>query len=144
MTTKQSIIEQLYSALLNEECGYTVNLEGNVPQTGYVVGITDYSYPRSFLIDIESYGSQIDFDVFRVLVGWMIDKHPGGDEWDDSRKTVGFWIENGTVYLDCGLIITDQDDAVRLGFEYQQKAIYDLDRQETVYLTPEAERNAEQ
>ena len=47
---------------------------------------------------------------------------------------VGLWVDGSTVYTDTSILIADKAKAIELGKLYKQKAIYDLDKQESIRL----------
>lgn len=51
-----------------------------------------------------------------------------------KNVNVGTWKENGLVYLDISINIQDKKEAIKLGKENNQIAIFDLSNFESVYL----------
>jgi len=49
-------------------------------------------------------------------------------------RNVGAWIDNDLLYLDVSEIVTDRDEAIALGRTREQIAIWDLRKNESIYL----------
>lgn len=52
-----------------------------------------------------------------------------GDSWQGLSKGsahLGAWIDGDTVYLDVSIVVPLQDDAIQLGREYGQLAVFNL------------------
>lgn len=47
---------------------------------------------------------------------------------------IGGWQEDGKYYFDASIIVKDKDEAIRIGRENEQIAIYDFQAGEPIYL----------
>ena len=47
---------------------------------------------------------------------------------------IGFWVEDSTLYFDCSIKVDDKQIALFLGKKNEQKAIFDIAKQDSIYL----------
>ncbi|NEB35900.1 hypothetical protein [Streptomyces sp. SID14515] len=52
----------------------------------------------------------------------------------DGRAYFGAWVDGDSVYLDISVNVMDAGDAVHLGFQWGQLAIYSIDADEVIEL----------
>ena len=58
---------------------------------------------------------------------------------DDPSLFVGGWVEDGTLHLDVVRCVADLDEALALGAQEDQIAVFDMKACECIYLTPAKE-----
>lgn len=110
-----------FAAEVRGSGGASVNMAGQSPVTGYMVGLA---------------GSQIalpldDFDDGAVaeylgLYGPLL--HVGANTY------LGGWVLGDLVYLDVAAQFTDREEAIAAGQKAGQIAIYDVEAGEDIYL----------
>ena len=102
----------------NNPDGFTVDFKtGNPIRQGYAVALTnwtaeDWEKPETLM-----------------AVNNIQNKFGSGFQY-----TLGGWKEGNTYYLDFGIIVYTLEEAKRIGREYGQKAIYNLDTSQTIYI----------
>ena len=100
------------------------------------------------IIDENPDGFTVDYNTHQpIRQGYVVAfTNWKAEDWDDSvvnglmakfgrqQYTVGGWKDGDTYYLDFGMIVYNLDEAKRIGRQYGQKAVFNLDTMETVYL----------
>ena len=91
--------------------GFTITLDFEIPTTGFVVAMkeTQNSFGIAGLEKVIEYAK----------------KH---------KTCIGGWKEKNQYYFDASKIYTDKNQAIKVGIENEQIAIYDLDNQDVIYL----------
>lgn len=105
-------LAELAAELLETNGGFTLDSDGQSPSEGYAVAI----YPDA---------EEIVTDATPGRIREYITK------WSDvlardARAHLGGWVDAGRVYLDLSAVIPDLADALRIGREFAQIAIFDL------------------
>lgn len=97
-----------------------------VPQSGYVVGRLGY--------EMRLHRDMCPVGLIREWLQQVrvVRETLFGNSW--WEWTVGIWADGDYVYLDVGNLVMDREEAVRLGKERHQLAIYDLDKAECIDL----------
>lgn len=101
---------------------------------GYQVSIED-------LVQIPLQGEKINFrldlndlewsETLRLLVLFQASK----PLYEYSGVVcIGLWIDNGILYIDLSQYVGDKDIAIKLGKKHNQKAIFDWQFKESIYL----------
>ncbi len=115
---------------LKENGGYTLALDGGSPQGGYAVAI----YPNAERIIPEA--EIASGDILQYIDDWAdVLKR-------DARAHLGGWVDEGQAYLDLSAVVDDLDEAMIIGWENKQKALFDLGTFEDVPVTEEAASEA--
>ena len=94
--------------------GLTVDIDGNKPLSGYMVGIKGIEF-----------NSVSECDPFRIAE--FIQSNP--EKWYGSWKDT-----DGKVYIDVCQNVQKLQDALDLGKAYEQISIYDVVTSEVIYL----------
>jgi hypothetical protein len=107
---------------LKEQGGFSIAENGVQPPGGFMVALP---------------GNEEVFETDKVTLTTFaeyMDRHR--EALDDPDTFFGSWLdpESGKVYLDVSKNLADLDEAKRLGKEYKQLAIYDLNKGEEVRL----------
>jgi hypothetical protein len=114
-----AIVTELYEKSVRDK-GLTYNVMGDIyPSTGYAVSV----YPdREKIVHISDYN-------LATLQGYIADNV---DLLSQRANCLGIWIDSDLVYLDISLVSDDLNYAVSAMREYNQIAIFDLGKLETV------------
>ena len=98
------------------------NLEPITHKTGYMVALPKYSIKRNKydIVGIVETVNRLAETIARDLL-------PG-------VNFVGLWVDGDTVYLDISLRETRRDIAVAMGKSFDQKAIYDLEHEKSIWV----------
>lgn len=115
---------------LRENGGYTLALDGGSPEGGYAVAV----YPNAERIVPE--GEITNEDILQYIDDWadVLSRDP--------RAHLGGWVDEGQAYLDLSAVIDDLDEAILVGWQNKQKAIFNLSTFEDVPVTEEAAQQA--
>lgn len=104
------------------EGGFTVDLDGNSPTTGYVVG----SRPdRTLIVDLRRSTLR---DVADDIYSYVVDN---GYELRNGYL-LGAWTDDGKLYLDLVQVFPDQGSAMALARALGEIAVYNLGSRETI------------
>jgi hypothetical protein len=116
--TSHDVVESLFA---NPQ-GFSINSEGGIPFTGYMVALAD----AELILD----GFQWDKVLAWVEEHWTA---VSGDEWGDTY--FGIWEDDtGKAYLNVFERWTDREYATAVGLANSQTVIWDLDRGEEIHL----------
>jgi hypothetical protein len=106
----------LQSAL--EQGGATVMLDGRpLPDKGYIVSL----YGKGLVQKVD------DIDLEKLVL-WVKSAMRSG------YVCLGSWADNGEVYFDVNVVIDSYGEAIRLAMAEQQKAIWDIENERSLYL----------
>lgn len=106
--------------------GFTVDLNGVTPTTGYAVGARP---DRTRRLDLRQMNER---DVADEIYVYVIDN---GYELRDGYY-LGAWIDDGTLYLDLVQVLNDRGMALTLARSLGELAIYDLATGESISTAP--------
>ena len=107
---------KIWWAIEDHEPGMTISpatLDDAAPDHGYYVGGASWSMVRA--------AAMITRDDVRTFIAAHAD-----------APFIGMWTEDGRVFLDAVDHITDRDDAIKLGRERHELAIYDIANGQTI------------
>lgn len=92
--------------------GFTVDVDLNILTEGYVIALpeTQGSFGNEGLKKVVKFATENDYNI-------------GG--WNSP---------NGKFYWDASIIVKNKDEAITIGQEFNQLAIFDLNKQETIFL----------
>jgi hypothetical protein len=110
--------------------GATILLENSSPYTaenGYAVGVATGTYFRVPVATAtaEQLGALVN-NIKDII-------HLGGTILDEANA-VGFWVNDGWIHIDPVQIVPSGRDAINLGYERKQEAIYDFRRKSEIFL----------
>lgn len=112
-----------YANLLRSNGGFSLDKDNNAPTSGYMVSLE---------------GLEVIVDNFDTLSEEDINK---ACEWYRPQAQLksestyfGAWVDDNKLYLDLSLNIQDLDVAKAFGYANNQRAIYDVDNGESIYL----------
>jgi hypothetical protein len=115
-----------YRNLINTNGGFSLNANNEQPTSGYMVSLegterTIPSYPRYKEVIVNEFCAD-----YRVRMGDM-----------PEFMYFGAWLDDNTLYLDTSVNIENLDEAMKLGRDNNQLAIYDVKNQTSIRLTDE-------
>ena len=109
-----------FVAAIVKNGGATYNLaNGGTPTNGYMVSKKGF--------EIKFWDVPIEHAVILFIQKY-------GFELNNPENFLGAWMDEGTLYLDISNHYTDKDEALKQGIVNQQRAIYDVINQESIYL----------
>lgn len=101
-----------YKALVDTKQGFTVDLLGQSPTSGYIVSLPGYTRRIDVATfndeDVKDYASQYFYEL------------------SESGRYIGAWLENNTVWLDISENFHVLELAQSVGVERNQIAIWDV------------------
>ena len=98
---------------------FSLSLNGDSPKSGFMVSIRDIlKMPLDLWLELEEQSSINDYSEIAKNVNGYI----------------GCWIDNGDVYIDISANIQDRGQALKVARENGQLAIYDIEKNESIYL----------
>lgn len=110
--------------MLGENGGFTYQpVSGESPVRGYAVS----PFPEATLaVKADEIDEGVIFD-------WLKEHK---DRFNDKRVHAGGWIDDssGDAVFDLSIVVADQEDARKIGRQYDQDAVYDLGRGETIRI----------
>ena len=110
-----------FVAAIIENGGSTYNLaNGGTVHDGYMVSKKGFEMKFPSNTDVKSAVCH-----FIMLYGF---------ELFEPENYIGAWTDEGILYLDISNHYTDKDEALNQGRANDQKAIYDVTNQESIYL----------
>lgn len=114
MLTPKAITNILFE---HESEGYSVNVDGEVPTSGYMVG----GYVTSLVHDEYGYQPMLDTDA------WL-EQHWSYFTTNPRVYFAGVWkdLETGKIYIDISRNIESLDEAVAVGVNHGEIAIWDV------------------
>lgn len=116
---RKELAKLAHGSLVNG--GFTLSPDGNAPDVGYAVSI----HPEAERILTDP---SIE-DIFRYIEDWA------DILYLDNRAHLGGWIsDDGKLYLDISVVIADRAEALRLAARHRQLAVYDLARQQEIWV----------
>ena len=117
-----NLTKVLETAIANNGISYSISTGNYNVTTGYMVSIQGQEWKVSTINDdiLKFYG-----------------KHHLNELWDKDRF-LGIWLNKGQWYLDVSVNVEDLDEALRLGKNNNQIAIWDCAKAEEIRLTDEA------
>lgn len=99
--------------------GFSLSSNGDSPKSGFMVSIRDIlKMPLDLWLELEEQTSIDDYSEIAENVNGYI----------------GCWIDNGDVYIDISANIQDREQALKVARENGQLAIYDIEKNESIYL----------
>ena len=117
-----NLTKVLETAIANNGISYSISTGNYNVTTGYMVSIQGQEWKVSTIND----------DILKFYV-----KHHLNELWDKDRF-LGIWLNKGQWYLDVSVNVEDLDEALRLGKNNNQIAIWDCAKAEEIRLTDEA------
>ena len=117
-----NLTKVLETAIANKGISYSISTGNYNVTTGYMVSIQGQEWKVSTIND----------DILKFYV-----KHHLNELWDEDRF-LGIWLNKGQWYLDVSVNVEDLDEALRLGKNNNQIAIWDCAKAEEIRLTDEA------
>jgi len=117
-----NLTKVLETAIANNGISYSISTGNYNVTTGYMVSIQGQEWKVSTIND----------DILKFYV-----KHHLNELWDEDRF-LGIWLNKGQWYLDVSVNVEDLDEALRLGKNNNQIAIWDCAKAEEIRLTDEA------
>ena len=120
---KEKIKKIITDAIVNG--GFTKDSTGKDSTTkkGYIV--SDYGKEKTYLVDDKNDMIQLEKDIVKYFES--IEKQ--------KNVFVGGWLEDGIFYLDISRIYTSKKEATRTAKKNRQIAIYDIQKNKSIYLT---------
>lgn len=103
--------------------GYTTDLDGNKPDTGYMVGLEGFESTMPINRSIDDGIAFIDAFIFT-----------NKEELNKPNRYLGTWINEGIIYIDISVNINLRKLAVTLGIKNNQIAIWDLSTKEEIII----------
>lgn len=100
--------------------GFSLNRNGDTPTRGYVVSLEG--------CELRVSAEDLDIDTILIYLGGRI------MELSDVRQYFGGWTYHKEFFLDISCVMNDRNHARDFARLCQQKAIYDVKEQRTVYL----------
>jgi hypothetical protein len=106
--------------MVKDNGGFSINPLGECPKTGYMVSIKDLYKISLDLIDQDdiNFASDIASEVNGYIGGWL----------DTTDTNVN------NFYMDISINIQDKKQALKVARENGQLAIYDIEKNESIYL----------
>jgi hypothetical protein len=119
-TLPENIVPRFIARETKRHGGGTFCNHGATPTTGYAVSLAGYEtkhkvYDEAFFIELDLILSMSE---------------------TQDNVFVGTWVnpDDGLIYLDATVVVHDIDEAMALGYENSQLAIFDLYTHETISL----------
>jgi hypothetical protein len=111
-------VEELARVLLANDLNYSVNVHGEIPKDGYMVGglVPALIVPESS-ITIDDIKGFIEFHYLRLL---------------HANTYLGVWTHEGNVYVDISRKIDVREEAMRQARNRNEIAIYDVIKGEEI------------
>ena len=112
------------SALMNElesNGGFTYSLDGSSPRAGEKFFAVAYSKDSERTFPLASFTPE-------DLVSFIADN---ADALASENVHLGAWVDDGTVYLDCSLILDNEAEALAIGRRNDQLAIFCFENMES-------------
>lgn len=106
--------------MVKDNGGFSINPLGECPKTGYMVSIKDLYKINLDIIDQDdvNFASDIAKEVDGYIGGWL-----------DTQSDSPF-----NFYMDISVNIQDKEQALKIARENGQLAIYDIEKNESIYL----------
>lgn len=119
-------VSKMMAALADPDSGMTISRDGDVPTTGYVVAVEGHS--RTIPAD--------EFTADREKATDFVDQYlaDNAEALDGEGAMLGLWNDpaSGNIFFDVVEHVADREEAVRLGAERDQIAIFDLEALDVV------------
>jgi hypothetical protein len=107
--------------MLKNNEGFSINCDGEVPTGGFMVSTNKAT----------EYATKVE-DLTVWAVAHYIEKHLY--ELINPTNYLGGWVDDGMAYLDISTNVPTIEEATDLGYVANQKAIWDVVNQESIYL----------
>ena len=117
-----NLTKVLETAIANKGISYSISTGNYNVTTGYMVSIQGQEWKVNTIND----------DILKFYI-----KHHLNELWDEDRF-LGIWYNDGYWYLDVSINVDGLDEAIKLGKEGSQIAIWDCAKAEEIRLTDEA------
>lgn len=115
---------------INREKGITLEYDTILKK------LKEFNSSDGFMVSLESYEMKInyegDYDIIESIEGYF--KMYENIFKTCGNKFLGVWIDEGTAYLDISVQISNLNEAMQVGIENKQLAIYDLSKGESIKL----------
>lgn len=114
----EKFTKELYKKMINNK-GLTINRH-----------MEELSYKNGYMVSIYGYEKQLknfSFEEVKKVVS----------EYQKIVKGalyIGFWIDNNTIYVDISKYVFHKSQALKLGKQNKQIAIYDLEKKESIVI----------
>lgn len=130
-TNKMKNLNHFVSATIKNN-GATYNLTGIQPDTGLIVAYKKYERVHTLRKDF----NDLSLNLKEAIIGSVTRQfiRDNGIILMEEDYSVGSWIDKGRLYLD---VVQNHQDvlfSIREGYKEEQKAIYDLDSNESFSL----------
>lgn len=124
--TEPNMVEQMMAALADPDSGMTISRDGDVPETGYIVAVEGHSDT------IPAAEFTADREAATDFVDQYLADH--AEKLDEPGMMLGLWHhpESSNIVFDVVEHVSDREEAVRLGAERDQIAIFDLEALDVV------------
>ena len=115
MITKKDILKDY----IKENGGATLDYKGDFMELkkGYIVSTPQNEYKTD----------DLDNAINKMMIYLDYIKK-------DSNLYVGCWYDNGTYYIDINIYIMNKKEALKVGKNNQQKAMFDIAKNDSIYL----------
>lgn len=119
-------LRSIEAVLLDNARGATIRFDGRPPTKGWAVAQAKHERKYSIAQYIG------DYDVLVLsLLSYALDAY----ESSTTADAIGLWLSEGQLYVDRVMIFnTTQEQAVQIGRNHGQLAIYNLESKETITL----------
>jgi len=112
-----------YAELLKSNGGFSLDKDNSAPTSGYMVSL------EGLEVIVDNFDTLSEEDINKACE-WYIPQA----QLKSESTYFGAWVDDNKLYLDLSLNIQDLDVAKAFGYANNQKAIYDVDNGESVYL----------
>jgi hypothetical protein len=112
-----------YAKLLKSNGGFSLDKDNNAPTSGYMVSLEGLE----FIID--NFDAISDEEINKVC-----ERYRPQAQLRSEYAYFGAWVDNNKLYLDLSMNIQDREVAIAYGHANHQKAIYDVNNDESIYL----------
>jgi hypothetical protein len=112
-----------YANLLKSNGGFSLDKDNNAPTSGYMVSLEGLE----FIVDKFS-------DLSEDFVNKVCERYRPQAQLRSEYVYFGAWVDDNKLYLDLSMNIQDREVAIAYGHANHQKAIYDVNNGESIYL----------
>lgn len=118
-TKRAVIVGMIQDVLGDRKSGFSINVKLHQPTEGYAVGGNRPEVRVNGAWSVQ-------------LIQQMVEDLLTSDLLSDPLMYIGGWREDGECVIDVSTILQDRDEAIRLGRDRGERAIYDLNNQEDI------------
>ena len=87
---------------------------------------------KGYMVSLEGCESQTKSDDYKAIMQAIEDKK--AIVKDSKNLYIGLWVDNGMMYIDISINISDKIEALEFAKKNKQLAIYDLENDKSLYL----------